>query len=383
MSGAIYLVGADDSLTPMRQASYLTEDDLQTLLERYPSLLDGELLNQAAPRRWVLVQREAGLADAEAGTDRWFMDHLFLDQDGIPTIVEVKRSSDTRIRREVVGQMLDYAANAVVYLPVEKLRAWFEERCAQGAREPGEVLSTAFGQEVDPDTYWETVKTNLQAEKLRLVFVADEIPSELRRVIEFLNGQMRLVEIVGIELPQYVSSDRAGKLRTLVPRVVGRTAEAERSKGTRSSMPGRDWDEPSFLAALGPDDAAVARAILEWAPTAGLTISFGHGATAGSMYVSLLAPDGRRVFFFSQWTRGKVEAEFGYLLKEPAFAAVQARRDLAARISETLRFEIPEGRLSAYPTFPTSALFSEAARRGFFDAIEWAASLTRGGGQQS
>ena len=32
----------------------------------------------------------------------------------MPTLVEVKRSSDTRIRREVVGQMLHYAANAVV-----------------------------------------------------------------------------------------------------------------------------------------------------------------------------------------------------------------------------------------------------------------------------
>jgi len=40
-----------------------------------------------------------------------------LDQDAIPTIVEVKRSTDTRIRREVVGQMLGYAANAVVYCP--------------------------------------------------------------------------------------------------------------------------------------------------------------------------------------------------------------------------------------------------------------------------
>jgi len=28
-------------------------------------------------------------------------------------VVEVKRGTDTRIRREVVGQMLDYAANAV------------------------------------------------------------------------------------------------------------------------------------------------------------------------------------------------------------------------------------------------------------------------------
>jgi hypothetical protein len=36
-----------------------------------------------------------------------------LDQDAILTIVEVKRSTDTHVRREVVGQMLDYAANAV------------------------------------------------------------------------------------------------------------------------------------------------------------------------------------------------------------------------------------------------------------------------------
>ena len=62
----------------------------------------------------------------EGGVLRWSVDHLFLDQDAIPTIVEVKRSRDTRIRREVVGQMLDYAANAVVYWPVETVRAEFE-----------------------------------------------------------------------------------------------------------------------------------------------------------------------------------------------------------------------------------------------------------------
>lgn len=36
--------------------------------------------------------------------------------------MEVKRSTDTRIRREVVGQMLDYAANGVRYWPAEELR---------------------------------------------------------------------------------------------------------------------------------------------------------------------------------------------------------------------------------------------------------------------
>jgi hypothetical protein len=44
----------------------------------------------------------------------------------VPTLIEVKRQSDTRLRREVVGQMLDYAANAVVYWRIDQLRAEFE-----------------------------------------------------------------------------------------------------------------------------------------------------------------------------------------------------------------------------------------------------------------
>jgi hypothetical protein len=37
------------------------------------------------------------------------------DAAGVPTLVEVKRSSDTRARREVVAQLLEYAANATAY----------------------------------------------------------------------------------------------------------------------------------------------------------------------------------------------------------------------------------------------------------------------------
>jgi hypothetical protein len=63
----------------------------------------------------LLVRREAGVPEAEGAADRWFLDHVFLDGEGVPTLVEVKRSTDTRIRREVVGQMLDYAANILAH----------------------------------------------------------------------------------------------------------------------------------------------------------------------------------------------------------------------------------------------------------------------------
>jgi len=38
----------------------------------------------------------------------------------------VKRSANSQVRREVVGQMLDYAANAIAYWPVEQIRAEYD-----------------------------------------------------------------------------------------------------------------------------------------------------------------------------------------------------------------------------------------------------------------
>lgn len=127
MSGGIYLVQGDGQLVEMTDQDYASEDRLQVLLAKYPNLLAGDQIDSNELRRWLLVSREVSLASEEDGAGRWSVDHLFLDQDAIPTIVEVKRSTDTRIRREVVGQMLDYAANAVVYWPVDALRSRFEE----------------------------------------------------------------------------------------------------------------------------------------------------------------------------------------------------------------------------------------------------------------
>jgi hypothetical protein len=97
------------TLVEMQPAHFASEDDFQRLLADFPSLLAGDQIDTVLPRRWILVCRET-IPSEDGGGGRWSIDHLFLDQDGIPTLVEVKRQTDTRIRREVVGQMLDYAA---------------------------------------------------------------------------------------------------------------------------------------------------------------------------------------------------------------------------------------------------------------------------------
>jgi hypothetical protein len=156
-------------------------------------------------------------------------------------LVEVKRSGDTRLRREVVGQMLDYAANAILYWPADTIRARFEERCARDGDDPADALREALGDEVDDEEFWQEAKTNLQAGRIRLVFVTDEVPMELLRIVEFLNRQMDPAQVLAVEIRQYVNQS----LRTLVPRVMGLTSK----EGGRSSAR-RAWDRDSFLEVL-------------------------------------------------------------------------------------------------------------------------------------
>lgn len=142
MTDRIYLVSDDETLKPMEMAPYASEDVLQRLLERYPDLLAGEQVNPDDPCRWLLVKRETGIAHRGDDPARWRLDHLFLDQEGVPTLVETKIEGNPELRRQVVGQMLDYAANLVEDWSAERIQAEFESRCAETGRPPEEVLET-------------------------------------------------------------------------------------------------------------------------------------------------------------------------------------------------------------------------------------------------
>jgi uncharacterized ParB-like nuclease family protein len=72
-----------------------------------------------------------------------------------PTCVksETRLPPDTRIRREVVGQMFDYAANAILHWPAEELRGRLEIRCAKAGKDPAAVLADELGVEPDGDDF--------------------------------------------------------------------------------------------------------------------------------------------------------------------------------------------------------------------------------------
>jgi hypothetical protein len=300
MNPGIFLIQENGEFVKMNETPYdHPEAVLQTWLEKCPSLLAGHQINPSAPRKWLFIERESGVPSEKGGSDRWSADHLFLDQDAIPTIVEVKRSSDTRIRREVVGQMLDYAANAVVYWPVDRIRLSFEARCVNEGLDPDQRLKDSFDLNVEPNEFWRKANVNLQAGNVRLLFVADEIPPELQAIVEFLNRQMNPAQVFAVEIKQFVGEG----LRALVPRVIG-------SLPPPPPEPTPTVEE--FLAAMSPVDADLAQRILEWPGISGvrpgksyLTPEFGYRSDKytpisigrnGRLYLAFEALRGNRPF---------------------------------------------------------------------------------------
>ena len=256
VSGKIFLIQEGNELVEMEETKYVSEDILQDLVAKYPNLLVNDDMDINVPRKWLLVQRELFLyCEDEYGLEKFYLDHLFLDQAGIPTIVETKLSSNNELRRQVVAQMLDYASNAQIYLPIEDIKTILTStypNCDQD-----ELIKDILGLEISPDEYWDLVETNLQKGKIRLVFVADIIPTKLRTIVEFLNVQMDPAEVYAVELKQYVG----GGFKTLVPRLVEKTAEYNAMKRTQSEI----LDESSFFEHLDEETAVFYRKLLDYA----------------------------------------------------------------------------------------------------------------------
>lgn len=378
MAGGIYLRQGED-LVAMTEQPYESEDLLQGLLEKHPALLAGDQ-HEDEPRRWLLLAREASLASDESGGGRMSVDHLFVDQHGVPTLVEVKRSSDTRIRREVVGQMLDYAANAVVCWQLERLRAGFEAACMAKGQQTEEILAGFMDEEDEPEDFWQRVKTNLAAGNLRLVFVADQIPSELRRIVEFLNGQMTRTEVLAVEVKQYVDSE--GHHQTLVPRLVGQTEAARQVKGRAE---GRSWDKDAVLDEIerkrGTSEAAVARQIFEWVHQRGdLRSWFGTGKRDGSFQAGL-DTNTAYIFPFCLYTYGRIEIQFQWIMRRPPFDVPDPRIELQRKLNVIQAVDIPDDALTKRPSIALAALSEDGDLKHFLSAMDWSIEQAQRFGQ--
>ncbi|MDQ1656071.1 MAG: hypothetical protein QOD41_1154 [Cryptosporangiaceae bacterium] len=381
MDGDGIFLRTGTGLVVLQRTLYESEAVLQEALAAYPEIIAGPSTSGDGQARLLLVRREMGIGTSDGAAGTFSLDHLFIDAAGVPVLVEVKRSTDTRIRREVIGQILDYAANGVRYWPLDALQRSLD-RTAEEAGRSAEELIAELGTGLAPEEFWRTVETNLAAGRIRMLIVADALPAELVRIIEFLNEQMSPAEILGVEVRQFRrADDEAGEHVVYVPQVIGRTALAVAGKAV---VQGSQWDRDSFLeaaAARCPDsEYRLACRLLDHAPK----LVWGKGATPG--VTAWYELDGQRCpvwYLNANDERPTSRAYLQLYLADIVKRTGAERVERASRILETvppLKDKIAEARANDWRKYPSLYLGDAAHSQEYTESLLAALSSLAGRG---
>lgn len=358
----VYQVNDDGSSTEIQSLRCDNEDlELQRILERNPSLIPGEQINPINPRRWLVVKREMPVPDPSTGIDRWSIDLFLVDQDGMPTFVECKRYKDTRAKREVVGQMLEYAANGHHYWSKEDMMQYAMEAARNNSVDLDEAIKQLRAEEFSsPDEFFQRVEDNLREGQVRLVFFMEEAPSELKSVVDFLNKQMERSEVLLVEARQYECQG----IRIVNPLLFGFSEQARMIKKTvtvSSSQERRKWDHDSFFQdtkdKLEESGYQAIRRVYEKALSSGGQISWGTGKTAGSFSVSW--PSYGKPSFFTMYSNGNLTINFGNFGEDDKYAEVLFF--LRTLLNQTLGLTAPSDTTGRYPTYKIEAWGARAS----------------------
>ena len=291
------------------------EEALQTLIEKEPNVLPGKQMDPGSddPPRFVLLRREMPVGS-------WSLDHLLADQRGVPTLVEAKLMQNPEARRDVVGQIIEYAANAP--------QSWGNGRAREKAREfwqkrgknVDDVIEEAFDGKVEVESFWNDIEQNIQKGKVRLVIAADELRPEVRRTIEYLNAEMNNAEIYGLELRCY--GDESESL-VLVPYLIGQTqATADRKGSTQAVWWPVERLRDAYADLQDRDIAERLREALDWAVDKGFFLdaktqapTFGLRGRNGGRIVSFFS-DGTIYCYINEKYYADGEAERNQLVGE-------------------------------------------------------------------
>lgn len=368
MTEPIFLKDAEGNLVPLTEKLYEKEADLQDLLAEHPELIYS--INDQISNL-LLVAKEAGIPGEEGAGDDFSLDHIFVDNEGKPTFIEVKRSTDTRIRREVIGQMFDYAAHARAYWTVDKIQIMFRDTWMKRNQDPESVLQSFIGMDGDSVKFWEQFITNLKGGNIRLIFVADTIPKRLQLIVEFLRDYMDPCEVRALEVRQFLGEN---SFQMIAPHYVGGSVQVD----IRKQMPGnrKQLDEQtlySFLQQKSPDLVEVVKKIFIWIKNRGLKIYWGKYSEGSNASVIPVFPyNGKEYQIFGIWSYGKIEIQFKYMKNYPVFSSEKKRLQLLELINQIPGANLPIDAISRLPPLPLELLKDDAAFNQFIKAVEWA-----------
>lgn len=184
---------------------------LQKLLEKSPETLPtGYIDSIFAPL--VFIAREV---EVESG----FIDNLYISSKGYLVIVETKLWRNPEAKRQVVGQIIDYAKDVSTW-NYEKLDSVYRDY-NDGKSLFAEMVDKGFYEDADEAYFIDVVEKNITSSRFLLMIVGDGIREDVSKMAEFLNTSVSMqFQFALCELEVYELKD--GK-RLVIPQLTTKT----------------------------------------------------------------------------------------------------------------------------------------------------------------
>ena len=194
---------------------------LQKLIQDHPSILP---VSEIEPVFGPLV-----CIGKEVPTKDGFIDNLFISPQGYLTIVETKLWRNPEARREVVGQIIDYAKEINTW-SFEKLDSSVKAyHKSNSGRELGVIDALRLIEDIDEEREKEIIDEitrHIQRGRFLLLIVGDGIRENVEAMADFLSKTPQLhFTLALVELQIYKMDE--GKL--VIPQIVMRTREITRA----------------------------------------------------------------------------------------------------------------------------------------------------------
>ena len=184
---------------------------LQELLFRFPETLPVSAIDSAYENP-VPVCRELS-------TRAGYVDALYVNRHGRLTLVELKLWRNPQARREVIGQILDYAKELASW-GYEDFQREVSRTLGRKGNVPFELVRERFP-EVDEAEFVDNVTLHLERGEFLLLIVGDGIREGVEHIVDFVQRHSGLrFNLALVEAALY--RDRADRL-IVQPRVLART----------------------------------------------------------------------------------------------------------------------------------------------------------------
>jgi len=282
------------------------EADLRDLIVETPSLVPIEDIREGSAA-FIVAVPEFGLPGAG------YTDVVLFAPDGVVAVVECKLARNAQIKREVVGQVFEYAA-FLWQMPYDD----FDQRVASrtGKHIVDLVRDAVSDQAWDEHAFRDGVEAALHDGTFVLVIAVDEINPELDRTVSFLNGCGEpKFSFAALEMRRSQWQDT----EILVPHLYGPGIGASATPRSAS----RVWTRDTFLAAVTEQSptgvAAVVSDLLDWSGSSDGQVFFGHGTQTGSFTLTCTFANGKRQALFAVYDTGVVAMNLGGFTNRPDF----------------------------------------------------------------